>query len=95
MKLLIITLGKLLAKGYSDKCCTDSMFHFFFLCNSSSKLRVDYNEHPVELNVSIENVSHPFIRKKPNDSELFDCVGGLLVVGVWRLGVPNCVMAVG
>lgn len=50
-----------------------------------SKLRVDYNEHQVKLTVSIETAGVAGAagktrknRKKRNDSESFDCVGGLL-----------------
>lgn len=50
-----------------------------------SKLRVDYNEHQVKLTVSIEAAGVAGAagktrknRKKRNDSESFDCVGGLL-----------------
>lgn len=50
-----------------------------------SKLRVDYNEHQVKLTVSIEAAGAARAagktrknRKKRNDSESFDCVGGLL-----------------
>lgn len=50
-----------------------------------SKLRVDYNEHQVKLTVSIEAAGAAEAagktrknRKKRNDSESFDCVGGLL-----------------
>lgn len=47
-----------------------------------SKLRVDYNEHQVKLTVSIEAAGAAGKtrknRKKRNDSESFDCVGGLL-----------------
>lgn len=62
-----------------------------------SKLRVDYNEHQVKLTVSIEAAGVAGAagktrknRKKRNDSESFDCVGGLLarwVDGLVGLGL--------
>lgn len=56
--------------------------HMQWPVTACSKLRVDYNEHQVKLTVSIEAAGAAGKtrknRKKRNDSESFDCVGGLL-----------------
>lgn len=61
------------------------LLHMQWPVTACSKLRVDYNEHQVKLTVSIEAAGVAGAagktrknRKKRNDSESFDCVGGLL-----------------
>lgn len=75
------------------------LLHMQWPVTACSKLRVDYNEHQVKLTVSIEAAGAAGKtrkqRKKRNDSESFDCVGGLLARGIdglvgFGFGLESC-----